>query len=162
MKEKFKVKLNNITLHEWNQIDMALNKREIDVHIVGDQIDSDNLPKYIMVDTYKAWVYGVIHENTFKNNQYPQINQSEFLGELGLYFEEPIKESNAIIPSHYNTGKQDVIDVCKILDLNFNRGNVLKYISRAGKKDDELQDLQKALEYLKREIDYIKEKRNNG
>ena len=63
-----------------------------------------------------------------------------------------------IKPSHYKTDSIDVIDVCKILDLNFNRGNVLKYISRAGKKQNELEDLNKALEYLKREINHIKTK----
>ena len=46
-------------------------------------------------------------------------------------------------------------------NLNFNRGNVLKYIARAGKKENELEDLKKAMEYLKREIEYtmtLKEK----
>jgi len=43
---------------------------------------------------------------------------------------------------HYKTGKDyDIIDVCKDYSLNFNRGNILKYVARAGKKNDELQDL---------------------
>jgi len=66
-----------------------------------------------------------------------------------------------IKPKHYDTGGLDVIDVCKILDLNFNRGNILKYISRAGKKDDELKDLNKALDYLQREIIFIKDETSN-
>jgi hypothetical protein len=36
--------------------------------------------------------------------------------------------------------------------MNFNLGNTVKYISRAGKKDDVLQDLKKARWYLDREI----------
>jgi hypothetical protein len=36
--------------------------------------------------------------------------------------------------------------------LNFNRGNAVKYLCRAGKKDDELQDLSKALWYVQDEI----------
>ena len=40
-------------------------------------------------------------------------------------------------PNHYKTDSIDVIDFCKIYDLNFNLGNVCKYISRAGKKDGE-------------------------
>ena len=57
---------------------------------------------------------------------------------------------------HYETGKDyDIIDVCKDYSLNFNRGNILKYVARAGKKDNELQDLRKALDYLEREIDYL-------
>ncbi|MEN8880655.1 MAG: DUF3310 domain-containing protein [Polaribacter sp.] len=60
---------------------------------------------------------------------------------------------------HYKTGKDyDIIDVCKDYALNFNRGNILKYVARAGKKNDELQDLRKALDYLQREIDYLEDK----
>ena len=57
---------------------------------------------------------------------------------------------------HYENGKgYDVIDIIKDYDLNFNRGNVLKYICRAGKKDNELTDLRKALDYLQREIQHF-------
>ena len=60
---------------------------------------------------------------------------------------------------HYETGKNyDIIDVCKDYALNFNRGNIIKYVARAGKKKDELQDLRKALDYLQREIDYLEQK----
>ena len=60
---------------------------------------------------------------------------------------------------HYQTGKDyDIIDVCKDYALNFNRGNILKYVARAGKKDNELQDLRKALDYLQREIAYLEDK----
>ncbi len=60
---------------------------------------------------------------------------------------------------HYETGKDyDIIDVCKDYALNFNRGNILKYVARAGKKQDELQDLRKALDYLQREIAYLEQK----
>ncbi len=62
---------------------------------------------------------------------------------------------------HYEaTGEYDVIDFCQHYKLNFNRGNVVKYIARAGKKDDELQDLYKAKDYIEREIAYVKELRN--
>ena len=60
---------------------------------------------------------------------------------------------------HYDNGQDyDVIDICKDYELNFNRGNVLKYVVRAGKKQDELKDLRKALDYIKREITYIEQK----
>jgi len=59
---------------------------------------------------------------------------------------------------HYENGKDyDIIDVCKDYALNFNRGNILKYVARAGKKQDELQDLRKALDYLQREIEYLQQ-----
>ncbi len=56
---------------------------------------------------------------------------------------------------HYENNKgYDVIDFIKDYNLNFNRGNVVKYLARAGKKDNELQDLRKALDYLQREIEH--------
>ena len=56
---------------------------------------------------------------------------------------------------HYKTDSVDVIDICKLYNLNFNRGNIVKYICRAGKKDNEIQDLEKALDYINREIEYL-------
>jgi len=62
-------------------------------------------------------------------------------------------------PKHYDNGlKYDLIDVIQDYKLNFNRGNVLKYVVRAGKKDNEIKDLQKALDYLQRELDYLQKK----
>lgn len=60
---------------------------------------------------------------------------------------------------HYDNGQNyDVIDICKDYELNFNRGNVIKYVVRAGKKQDELKDLRKALDYITREITYLEQK----
>lgn len=60
---------------------------------------------------------------------------------------------------HYDSSKDyDLIDVIRDYNLNFCRGNILKYVVRAGKKDNELQDLRKALDYLQREITYLEDK----
>ena len=61
-------------------------------------------------------------------------------------------------PEYYITESIDIIDFCKLYNLSFNRGNIVKYICRAGKKDNELQDLNKALDYIKREIKYLTNK----
>ena len=61
-------------------------------------------------------------------------------------------------PHYRNKKDYDIIDVCNDYSLNFNRGNIVKYIVRAGKKDDELLDLIKAQDYLQREIQYLKNK----
>lgn len=57
-------------------------------------------------------------------------------------------------PSHYTDGKIEVIDFIEDKGLNFHRGCAVKYIARAGKKnpDKEVEDLQKAVWYLNREI----------
>lgn len=57
-------------------------------------------------------------------------------------------------PSHYTSGKIEVMDFIADQNLNFGRGNVVKYTARAGKKDPakELEDLRKAAWYLNYEI----------
>ena len=56
-------------------------------------------------------------------------------------------------PPHYKSGGIETIDFIEAKDLNYRLGNVVKYVSRAGKKDsDPVQDLEKALWYLQREI----------
>lgn len=63
-------------------------------------------------------------------------------------------------PSHYTDGKIEVIDYIEDKKLGYHLGNVVKYISRAGKKDgnSELQDLKKARWYLDRKIQTLEEK----
>ena len=62
-------------------------------------------------------------------------------------------------PSHYCEGrKYEPIDVIEDWKLDFLTGNALKYISRAGRKNDESEDLEKAVFYLNRRIKQIKNK----
>ena len=61
-------------------------------------------------------------------------------------------------PNHYNMGKYEAIDVIEDWNLGFNLGNTVKYISRAGHKDDIIQDLKKAKWYLDREIQRLENK----
>jgi len=57
-------------------------------------------------------------------------------------------------PSHYAEGrKYEPIDVIEDWELGFCLGNAVKYISRAGRKNDALEDLKKARWYLDREIE---------
>lgn len=55
--------------------------------------------------------------------------------------------NNVTHPSHYNAGKIEVIEAIEDWRLNFHRGNAVKYIARAGKKDPnkEIEDLEKAV-----------------
>ncbi|WP_395759503.1 DUF3310 domain-containing protein [Streptomyces althioticus] len=62
-------------------------------------------------------------------------------------------------PSHYADGWSNGAEVIDITEnLNFNRGNACKYLARAGKKggpEKELEDLRKALWYVRREIERL-------
>lgn len=61
-------------------------------------------------------------------------------------------------PSHYNSGKIEVIEFIEDQRLNYHLGNTVKYICRAGKKDPtkEIEDLEKAQWYLLRRIEELK------
>lgn len=61
-------------------------------------------------------------------------------------------------PTYYTVGGHEVIDLAE--HLNFCRGNAVKYICRAGRKDPatEVEDLLKAAWYVQREIERLKAK----
>ena len=57
-------------------------------------------------------------------------------------------------PKHYG-GADNPYEAIKVIEawgLGFNLGNLVKYVARAGKKDDVIQELKKARWYLDREI----------
>ena len=70
------------------------------------------------------------------------------------------KATNKMVdhPQHYGGkgNKYEAIKVIEACDLGFCLGNTVKYISRAGKKDNIIQELEKALWYLEREIKTLK------
>ena len=57
-------------------------------------------------------------------------------------------------PSHYTDGGIETIDFIEAKKLPYHLGNAVKYISRAGKKDQNktIEDLQKAVWYFERYI----------
>ena len=63
--------------------------------------------------------------------------------------------SNVEHPKHYQA-KIEPIEFIHIWNLNFNLGNVIKYVCRAGKKDKSktIEDLEKAKFYLEYEIEH--------
>lgn len=76
------------------------------------------------------------------------------------YGEEIRSRESVNHPDHYG-GKDNPYEAIKVIeawDLGFNLGNLVKYVSRAGKKDNsmELEDLEKAKWYLDREISRLK------
>jgi hypothetical protein len=62
-------------------------------------------------------------------------------------------------PSHYTDGGIETIDFIEAKKLNYHIGNAVKYLSRAGKKGsskvEEIQDLDKAIWYIRRRIEQI-------
>lgn len=106
------------------------------------------------------------------HSKYIELNEKMSLVELGKALalieasesEDPAieieekKEDMVHHPDHYAKGRKfEPKDVIRDWDLNFNLGSALKYIARAGRKDDIIQDLEKAIEYISFEIEALKE-----
>lgn len=78
---------------------------------------------------------------------------------------DTIKESGFFVVSstnntpHHYQGSIQPIDLINAQNLNFNLGNVVKYVCRAGKKQGEniLTDLEKAKDYINFEIERVKQ-----
>lgn len=75
------------------------------------------------------------------------------------------KYDDVLNPQHYTDSKIEVIDYIEDKNLGFCLGNVIKYVSRAGKKhsadktdrEKEINDLKKARWYINRRIKELEE-----
>jgi hypothetical protein len=62
--------------------------------------------------------------------------------------------TNVTGPSYYKRGQIQVWDFIRDQGLNFHLGNAIKYICRAGFKEDRIADLTKAIHYLQNELEH--------
>lgn len=117
--------------------------------------------KQYHVEVYNINTLETIDDFTSTFENYNQL--SEFMDNIQLhnydddYFDldwacNERKENNST-PSHYQ-GSIQPINLINAQNLNFNLGNVVKYVCRAGKKQGEsnLKDLKKAKDYINYEI----------
>jgi hypothetical protein len=136
---------------------------------VGDRVK-------IREDLISGKKYG---DNTFVAEMEPQCGQVVTIvrcGSLGYKLEggggwkwtdemiEGLAVEDAVShPAHYTDGKIEVIDFIRDKHLDFCRGNVVKYICRAGKKsrETELEDLRKALKYCEFAIEEVEGRNGN-
>lgn len=122
-------------------------------HKIGDHIRA----------TGDEWEWsGVIFEVHEDENDSWYRGHKDNTGTVGLVFDSEIVEDDSANddvnhPSHYTSYKG--IEVIQLTEqMNFNRGNSVKYVARAGLKnpETEIQDLEKAKWYLEREIQRLK------
>lgn len=63
-------------------------------------------------------------------------------------------------PAHYVEGRRiEPLEAITDWDLPYHLGNVVKYVSRAGRKGSALEDLRKARMYLERYITLLEQNR---
>lgn len=66
---------------------------------------------------------------------------------------DPVQQNDPVEhPAHYTYGTIETIDYIEDKGFDFCLGNVIKYVTRAGHKEDALEDLRKARWYLDRKI----------
>lgn len=88
---------------------------------------------------------GVVEEDPAENIRGSAVD--------GVIEEDPVEH-----PAHYRfAGPYEVIKVIQAWGLDFECGNAVKYIARAGRKDPAktVEDLRKAIEYLRFEIEKL-------
>lgn len=114
-------------------------------------------PKYFSAITLReAYKEGF---NTAKNEALFNLcfldEKNKKLKEIADKYDE---KNTSSTPTHYQ-GTTQPIDLINAQNLNFNLGNVVKYVCRAGKKDGEniLSDLEKAKNYINYEIERVKQ-----
>lgn len=102
--------------------------------------------------------------NSFWSNIYSEAEGIKFENDMLWLLEDTQKEqdTDAINPNHYKIGGIETIDYMKAKSTKEEfRGHLrltaLKYLSRYGQKDDELQELQKAKWYLDRLIQELED-----
>ena len=102
-------------------------------------------------------IYDIPPQIKINSDKIKKANTKETLQETLNEVKEPVENDNVNHPSHYTDGNIEVMDFIEDKQLNFAKGNVIKYVSRAGKKDPnkELEDLKKAMWYLNREIERL-------
>lgn len=85
-------------------------------------------------------------------NLMPPAMRDKFLNEAQSVDVDAPKTDNVNHPAHYKVGGIETIDFIEAKQLNYNLGNVVKYITRADHKGNAQEDLLKARWYLNREI----------
>lgn len=75
--------------------------------------------------------------------------------------QEEAKHDPVNHPKHYTSHPSGVECITITRHMSFNIGNAIKYLWRAGMKDSEVQDLEKAVWYIKDEIKRIENETPN-
>ena len=126
----------------WNEAKaFLLEHRDENGHV-----SDENLRIYAEMEN-KVYVIGNVIDHLFK---LMRKNEDE------TRCDDPVNH-----PSYYAAGKIECIDFITDKQLNFCRGNAVKYITRAGRKDPdkEIEDLEKAAWYLARVIADLKKEK---
>ena len=131
-----------------------------------------NLEKRVKMLTVDGWRYQTARDKNgiavgygWDNGQ-SSLTDKELKAMTGNEFldliehDKPANNDAINHPAYYTDGKIEVSDFIADKNLNFFRGNVVKYVTRAGKKDPskEVEDLKNAAWYIEREIERLEDR----
>lgn len=133
---------DKLTTYTWDEISSAIDK----IKAKYEADDSD------------AYEYGNTDVSDTKSKDEP----SSFMPIQNMMAKQ--KEHDAVNHPSYYCGNIEVIDFIEDKKLDYHLGTAVKYISRAGKKHErgmtdkekEIQDLQKAVWFINRKIELLK------
>lgn len=122
------------------------------------QLEETPLDVPVEVDIGKKTVdISYIRVNTFQGIPYRMVIMPETTETEIESNNNDVKDK---IPSYYKSGSYDVFDIANHYDLDMPLGTAIKYIVRAGRKDKakakHVEDLEKAIQCIRREIELIK------
>ena len=124
----------------------------------------DDLPEIENIEY--GFPYHVHIDGTSEGNTYPFLAyEMKKISSAEEEKEDCTTKQNDVIshPSHYTQGIE-CMDYIESHKLNYARGNVIKYVTRAGLKDasKEVEDLEKARWYLDRELERVRKAKKDG
>ena len=125
---------------------------EVECVIIGDDF---SIVKHSLIveDAGDFYIYnGYIKEEVFLYTTF---------GDVFATITKPAPESKQDKPKRYKEKEvhgMDVIDLAKFWNLNFNEGNILKYLLRD--KGQDAEDMQKIADYAQREHKHLNNKNN--
>lgn len=143
---------------------MAEEYGYITTKTVSDILKPVSISEDIIISELAWWPYEELNENirtigeTYAKPGYVLILFPEYhtKPDNGLSSKEETSFDAVSHPSHYTEGrKYEPRKVIADWGLNFNLGNAVKYISRAGRKGDKIEDLRKAIQYIEFEIEEL-------
>ena len=86
------------------------------------------------------------------------VTPKEMIQSVVDRYNKSVEKDNVNHPAHYKVGGIETIDFIEAKSLNYNLGNVVKYLTRADHKGNKLEDLKKAQWYLNREVGKLSKK----
>jgi hypothetical protein len=149
----------NGTIHKSETVRNVLKARpDVKAQILAEKLKVDQslvyflrkelLPKTVEVATGKSLEEAYDEVTLTDNIDYDMMGYAPSVPVIRTAQEhDPVNH-----PSHYTVGGIETIDFIEAKGLNYNLGNVVKYMTRADHKGNKVEDLKKALWYLNREL----------